>query len=49
MTGVIMITIPLIPLRKRPIFQGFFASIFGIASIMGPLIGGGFTDGITWR
>ncbi|RYO86918.1 hypothetical protein DL764_008935 [Monosporascus ibericus] len=48
-TGVTVVMIPLIPLRKRPAFQGVFGSVFGIASAMGPLIGGGLTDGVTWR
>lgn len=48
-TGVMIITIPLVPLRRRPTFQGFFGSVFGIASVAGPLVGGGFTDGVTWR
>ncbi|KAI1853207.1 hypothetical protein JX266_001913 [Neoarthrinium moseri] len=49
-SGVMMIMVPLIPLRKRPMFQGFFGAIFGIASVMGPLIGGGFTDStVSWR
>ncbi|RYP65742.1 hypothetical protein DL769_006236 [Monosporascus sp. CRB-8-3] len=48
-TGVMVVMLPLIPLRKRPAFQGAFGSVFGIASVMGPLIGGGLTDGVTWR
>jgi MFS family permease len=43
-TGGIMITIPLIPLRKRPIFQSLFGIIFGVSSIISPLVGGAFTD-----
>ncbi|PYH37236.1 uncharacterized protein BO87DRAFT_394237 [Aspergillus neoniger CBS 115656] len=30
-------------------FQGLFGSIFGIAMVMGPLIGGGLTDSGSWR
>jgi MFS family permease len=30
-------------------FQGLFGMVFGIASVMGPLIGGGFTNGASWR
>ncbi|KAK7755302.1 hypothetical protein SLS62_002808 [Diatrype stigma] len=48
-TGVMLITIPMIPLRNRPAFQGMFGAVFGLSAILGPLIGGGFTDGITWR
>lgn len=48
-TGCMMIMIPMVPLHKRPMFQGLFGMIFGLASVMGPLIGGGFTGSVTWR
>lgn len=48
-SGVMIIMIPMIPLRKRPQFQGIFGSVFGVSSVLGPLIGGGFTDGVSWR
>ncbi|KAL7629100.1 hypothetical protein AAE478_000618 [Parahypoxylon ruwenzoriense] len=48
-TGVMIIMLPLVPLRKRPIFQGIFGTVFGISSVMGPLVGGAFTDRVTWR
>jgi MFS family permease len=38
-----------IPLHKRPLYQGFFGAIFGVASVAGPLIGGVFTTDVTWR
>jgi MFS family permease len=44
-----LIIIPLVPLHKRPMFQAMFGAVFGLASVMGPLIGGGFTTGVTWR
>ena len=43
-SGGIMIIIPLVPLRKRPMFTAFFGLAFGISSVLGPLIGGAFTD-----
>ena len=49
-TGAIMIMVQSIPLHRRPIFQGLFGSVFGIASVAGPLMGGAFTDSkATWR
>lgn len=48
-SGAMMIMIPMIPLHKRPMFQSMFGMIFGIASVMGPLVGGAFTSGVTWR
>lgn len=42
--GGIMIIVPLVPLRKRPIFTSFFGMAFGISSVLGPLIGGTFSD-----
>ena len=42
--GGMMIIVPLIPLRKRPVFVSFFGLAFGISSIVGPIVGGAFTD-----
>ncbi|CZT01043.1 related to transporter (major facilitator superfamily) [Rhynchosporium agropyri] len=48
-SGVINIMVITIPLHKRPIFQGIFGAVFGVASVAGPLIGGAFTTRLTWR
>jgi MFS family permease len=48
-SGSLLIMIPMIPLHRRPAFQGLFGMVFGLASVMGPLIGGGFTGAVTWR
>lgn len=46
---LILISIRLVPLRKRPMVLGLFGAVWGIASVAGPLLGGAFTDGVTWR
>ena len=33
-----------VPLRKRPIYVGLLSSMFGVASVVGPILGGAFTD-----
>lgn len=45
-----MIMVQALPLHKRPLFQGMFGAVFGVASVAGPLMGGAFTDSsATWR
>ncbi|KAI0413983.1 MFS general substrate transporter [Xylaria grammica] len=37
------------PLEKRPIYTGLIAAVYGIASVVGPLLRGAITDHATWR
>jgi MFS family permease len=48
-SGSVILLAAVVPLGKRPAFVGMMGSIFGISSIIGPLLGGAFTDHATWR
>ncbi|WQF79528.1 Putative major facilitator superfamily, MFS transporter superfamily [Colletotrichum destructivum] len=47
--GTIVVMIHSVPLHRRPKYQGAFGAVFGIASVVGPLLGGAFTSKATWR
>jgi MFS family permease len=38
-----------VPLRKRAIYIAALSSMFGIASVVGPILGGALTDRASWR
>ncbi|KUI20955.1 MFS transporter [Mycobacterium lehmannii] len=52
--GAIMVTAmaligEVIPLRDRGRYQGALGAVFGVTTVIGPLLGGFFTDHLTWR
>ncbi|AEO65517.1 uncharacterized protein THITE_119631 [Thermothielavioides terrestris NRRL 8126] len=47
--GIIVIITYAVPLQQRPQYQGFFGAVFGVSSVLGPLVGGAFTTNVTWR
>ena len=51
--GLIVTTIAvvgdIIPPRDRGRYQGFFGAVFGVSTVIGPLLGGFFVDNLSWR
>ncbi|TPG33667.1 MDR family MFS transporter [Mycolicibacterium hodleri] len=52
--GAIMVTSmavigEVIPLRDRGRYQGALGAVFGVTTVIGPLLGGFFTDNLSWR
>ncbi|MGW2776028.1 DHA2 family efflux MFS transporter permease subunit [Streptomyces olivaceoviridis] len=39
----------LVPPRERGRYQGLFGAVFGTTSVLGPLLGGLFTEHLSWR
>ncbi|KAI9206211.1 major facilitator superfamily domain-containing protein [Polychytrium aggregatum] len=46
---VLIIIADLVEFKDRGKFQGIIGACFGLASVVGPLVGGAFTDHLSWR
>ena len=49
LTTTIAVVGDIIPPRDRGKYQGLFGAVFGVSTIVGPLLGGFFVDNLSWR
>ncbi len=51
--GLMVVTMAVIadvvPPRQRGKYQGMFGAVFGVATVVGPLLGGFFVDNLSWH
>ncbi|MCJ1245728.1 hypothetical protein MMC30_002932 [Trapelia coarctata] len=47
--GSLIIVAHISPRNMRPAYTGILTSTFGLSSVIGPIIGGAFTQHVTWR
>ncbi|KAH6988857.1 major facilitator superfamily domain-containing protein [Ilyonectria sp. MPI-CAGE-AT-0026] len=48
-SGAILVIVLSVSMRQRPTYVGVLAGMYGISSVAGPLMGGAFTDKLSWR
>ncbi|KAK3695842.1 major facilitator superfamily domain-containing protein [Podospora appendiculata] len=48
-SGALVTIAHIVPLRNRPVIFGGIGGVYGVASVAGPLMGGAFTDKLSWR
>jgi EmrB/QacA subfamily drug resistance transporter len=49
MVTTIAVVGDIIPPRERGRYQGYFGGVFGISTVVGPLLGGFLVDNLSWR
>lgn len=49
LTGSFVVVSHAVPLVRRPVFTASVGVMFGLGAIVGPLLGGVFTELVTWR
>jgi EmrB/QacA subfamily drug resistance transporter len=49
MVTTIAVVGDIIPPRDRGRYQGLFGAVFGVSTVIGPLLGGFFVDNLSWR
>jgi EmrB/QacA subfamily drug resistance transporter len=51
--GLMVVTLAVVadifPPRERGRYQGYFGGVFGVSTVIGPLLGGFFVDNLSWR
>lgn len=48
-TMVFIVITEILPIQKRPLGMAMVGSVFAVASVLGPLVGGAFTTNVSWR